>query len=121
MDSDLVQILIGTIPQFVTVGFLVYRAFTRMQGRIENTEAKSDAILKIVSEMAVLHDSDDSKFSTVHVADILRGMVNRDRSQHDHNRWVQDALKLMVRRSGSPGNIDHEADALDLGRPPEVG
>lgn len=118
MDFNLTQILVATIPQFGTVGLLLYKAFSKMQERIENAEATADAVLEICAKLLEMHEDDNSKFSTVQITGILGSMVKRDKNQHAHNRWVQDALKLIVRRSGGAKVGDAEADALDLGRPP---
>lgn len=102
------SIIAGTAPQTSVLGYALFHAWKR----VRDAEEKLDAILGLCKKLMELHESDDSKFSTVHVAEILEKMVNRDKSQHDHNRWVQGAIIRLFKRNGNS-----DADELELTKP----
>lgn len=106
--ASVVDIAMGTAPQTGVLGYALWSAWKR----IHATEEKIDTTLDLCKKLMELHESDDSKFSTVHVAEILEKMVTRDKSQHDHNKWVQRAILKLFRKCDHP-----EADELDLTTP----
>ena len=55
-----------------------------------------------------------------HIGEALEHAVARERAQHRHNRWSQEAITLIVRRIGEMKGVnggDADADALNLSRP----
>lgn len=108
-DVSKMDIAVGTAPQTGVLAYIIWRAFQRLG----EAEAKLDATLNLCKELMTLHEDDNSKFSTVHVAEILRNMVDKDKRQHLHNTWVQDAMLKLVRR----GSSNSEGDELELRQP----
>ncbi len=95
----------GTAPQTSILGWLVWK----MVQRAREAEAKWDAILELCKTL---------DGSTVDIGEILGKMVTKDKSQHLHNRWLQDAILKLVRRSAGNGGAVADVDELELTRPP---
>lgn len=94
-----------------TVAFLAYK-------RVQKAEETLKATLKSCKELLELHTK--TMEANDEVVKVLESLMGRDTNQHAHNRWTQNALKLMVRRLGQTrqgGDVD--ADALELDLPPE--
>lgn len=62
------------------------------------------------------HEDPDSPFATVKLIPLTKKLVDRDRLQHLHNRWVTNVLKMLLRR----GSDTPDADELALGPDPMV-
>lgn len=101
--ASIFEIAMGTAPQ---TGLLVY-ALVYAWKRIRDAEEKLDAILKLCQKLSESGDSTP-------IVEILEGMVTKNKSQHDHNRWVQRAILKLFRKGN---HSDSDVDELELTTP----
>ena len=108
------NVLTALLPQLGVIGALVLAVVKRVRKAEENLEA----IRRSCVQLLKLHEDDDSNLE---IAKILEKLIHRDRGQHAHNRWTQEALKLIVKRVSQASRRDVEADSLELSQPPSSG
>ncbi len=101
------QIVASVLSQGGIVGVVGWAAYRRFQ----KLETQISAIVKMNEEFATDNTSET-------ILEILDKVAEKERRQHQHNRWMQKATHIIIRRLHGPGSA--QEDELELELPEEL-